>query len=120
MRRYLTVITLVLCLGLIAQSAGAVDSGFTLAFANPRTEITLVVIAYDGLTPVSMSEIAAGETSADLSLLGMEPGSYRLYLSMESQIEVQEFPFVLNEDGSVQFETSPALQQNGPTVIVGE
>lgn len=105
---------------LSAQAAAAVDARFTLVLAVPATESTRLVVSYDGLFPVLITEILPGATTADLSLLGMEPGPYRLHVAEKSPPEVRDLEFTLISDGTILFESSAAIEQSGNRVVLME
>ena len=105
-------------LSLAGSTARAADLHLELHFSAPLSAPTAVTVAYDGLFPVGGTEIGSGERSADLTLSGLEPGPYQLYLLSGAWANVRMFSLTLSADGAVQFDPSVELSQNANRVTI--
>ena len=62
------------------------------------------------------TEIPGGGATASADIRDVNPGEYSLEVTQSSG--VGNFPFTLNPDGTVLFDPSPSLQQEGNVVTI--
>ncbi|MBI5044260.1 MAG: hypothetical protein HZC10_10635 [Nitrospirae bacterium] len=113
----LSIFIIFIFLWLSYQRANAANVTLELQFSNPLTEKTTVIVSgFSRLFPLYSTEVAAQATSATINIIGIAPGQYELHLV--TTLEIIDYRFTLNDDGSVIFERSPSLQQNGNTSFI--
>lgn len=120
MKRLARVFLMIGSLAIGAAEGIAAEAMLEVRFSSPLTEPTALVLAYEGLFPVSGAELSTGMESATFPLMGLEPGRYQLYLLSASRMEVRMFDFELTETGLVQFEPAPGLLPSGNGAILTE
>ena len=124
MRRFITyhwvwmVMTLFITLSLPRPPAEAADLTLEVQFTVPLVgPETVMISSQDMLYPEGGVELEAQSTGTVIQIPGLDPDVY-MFLFEGSSGEILGAEFTLFEDGTVVFQPSPYLQQDGNIIIL--
>lgn len=106
---------------MVGGPAFATDLNLQIQLSVVVNEPTTVVITgFTQMMPVYpafySTEIPAGAATASVDIRDVNPGEYSLEVTQSSG--ARTFPFTLNPGGTVLFDPSPSLQQEGNMVAI--